>query len=67
MYRFLGVGLILDDLAHEAVAEGVPPCRRETRGSSAGGDRQGPATDTGREWTAPAGNADPKLLVVGGD
>ena len=67
MYPFLGVGLILDDLVHEAVAEGVPPCGRQIRGSSAGGDRQGPATDTGRERTAPAGNADPKLLIVGGD
>jgi hypothetical protein len=73
--RLRGVGLILDDLARGGCCGGatnVPPIR--TSGRPAGGDAGGggdcagrPATDTGRDRTTPAGEADPELLVVGGD
>jgi hypothetical protein len=70
-----GVGLILDDLARGGCCGGatnVPPVLAAGRpaGADAGGGGEGagkPATDTGRDRTVPAGDADPELLVIGGD
>jgi hypothetical protein len=71
--------LILGDLARlgrRGGAANVNPVRAGGRpaGADAGGGGEGvgrPAMDTGRERTvpatAPAGDADPELLVVGGD
>jgi hypothetical protein len=79
VYRLRGVGLILDDLARVGSCGGaakVPPVRAVGRpaGADAGGGGEGagrPATEMGRDRTAPtpapAGDADPELLVVGGD
>ena len=77
VYRLRDVGLILDDLARAGCCGGAanvnPVCAggRPT-GADAGSGGEGarrPAMDTGRERTAPAtaGDADPELLVVGGD
>jgi len=75
VYRLRGVGLILDDLARVGCCGGaanVPPVRGGGRpaGADAGGGVEGagrPATDTGLGRTAPAGDPDAELLVVGGD
>lgn len=78
VYRLRGVGLILDDLARVGCCGGaanVNPVRAGGRpaGADAGGGVEGAGrpTDTGRERadtaTAPAGDADAELLVVGGD
>ncbi len=75
VYRLRGVGLILDDLARVGCCGGaanVPPVRGGGRpaGVDAGGGVEGagrPATDTGLGRTAPAGDPDAELLVVGGD
>jgi hypothetical protein len=79
MYHLHGVGLILDNHVHvdycggaanlPLVRAGGGPAEADAGGSGEGTGR--PATDTGVESTAPAlaraGNADPELLVVGGD
>lgn len=77
VYRLRGVGLILDDLAREGCCTGVTnvfpvrACGRPAGADARGGgeDAGRPATDMGRERPAPApaGDADPELLVVGGD
>ena len=66
VYYRLSVRLILDDLARVGCCGGatnVPLVRAGGSGEGAGR----PATDTGRERTALAGDADPELLLVGGD
>jgi len=76
VYCLRGVGLILEDLARAGCwggAANVNAVRASGRpaGAVAGGGGEGtgrPATDTGRERTAPgtasAGDADPELLEV---
>ena len=77
MYRLRGVRLILDGLALVGCCGGAAIVRpvhagRRLAGAETGVDREGSVrlgTDTGRDRTAsvPAGDADPELLVVGGD
>src|SRR6267378_5821836 len=67
-----GVGLILDDRAHAGCggATNAPPGRGRPAGADAGGDGEAagrPATETGRERTAPPGEPEAELLVAGGD
>ena len=75
VYRFHGIGLILDDLAHVAycgVVPNVPPVCADSRlaGAGAGGGREDAgrtATDMGRDRTVPVGDVDPELLIVDSD
>jgi len=65
-----GVGLMLDDRARAGCgsATNAPPGHSRPAGADAGGDGEAagrPATETGQEHTAPAGEPEAELLVAG--